>query len=90
MNAFVTTMVPVEITSSSSKIKSSSPAKRCLFARPDPLKLDKWLTEKLDEIGINKQLRWSLNFQFDECMPCGSGESDYIVTAVPAESVRSP
>ncbi|EFO17693.1 hypothetical protein LOAG_10808 [Loa loa] len=61
-------------------------ARRCLFGRPDPQKVDQWLTEELNEIRREQERRWG--FLFGPENPCASTvTSKWEFTPVPAESV---
>ncbi|VDK54228.1 unnamed protein product [Gongylonema pulchrum] len=61
-------------------------ARRRLFSPPNHRLFDEWITKEIDEIRAQQRLKWG--FQFDSENPCAaSSQSDYIFTAVPAESV---
>ncbi|VDK74775.1 unnamed protein product [Litomosoides sigmodontis] len=61
-------------------------ARRCLFGRPDPQNVDRWLTKELNEIRREQQLRWG--FLFSPESPSASAiTSEWEFTPVPAESV---
>ncbi|VDK65755.1 unnamed protein product [Onchocerca ochengi] len=83
VNAIATTTVPQKM--GPVKLLKRS-ARRCLFGRPDPQNVDKWLTKELNEIRREQQLRW--DFLFGPENPCASAiTTEWEFTPVPAESV---
>lgn len=83
VNAIATTTVPQKM--GPLKLLKRS-ARRCLFGRPDPQNVDKWLTKELNEIRREQQLRW--DFLFGPENPCASAiTTEWEFTPVPAESV---
>ncbi|VDN19791.1 unnamed protein product [Gongylonema pulchrum] len=84
--------VPVNNNNNNPVFPMKSPRKRTarrrLFSPPNHRLFDEWISKEIDEIRAQQRLKWG--FQFDSENPCAaSSQSDYIFTAVPAESVPS-
>uniref|UniRef100_A0A1I7XDX7 CDI domain-containing protein n=1 Tax=Heterorhabditis bacteriophora TaxID=37862 RepID=A0A1I7XDX7_HETBA len=64
--------------------RGPSRARRCLFGRPDPIKVDQWLGEELDKLNIESKAKWNYDFVKDKPV-----EGDVIYEAIKADEVPS-